>query len=74
MAPTSNFTVAGVAEGKKIIGVPTGDESAMERVNALFQGSMSEEMYQVGPRSLYFQVRSIPEFALSGYSAQILKN
>lgn len=47
MAPKSNFSIPGVAEGKKIIGVPTGDESAMERVNALFQGSMSEESYQV---------------------------
>ena len=56
MAPRSNFTMAGVAEGKKVIGVPTGNESAVERVNALFEGSMSEEMYQVGPESISFQV------------------
>jgi hypothetical protein len=47
MAPKANFSMAGVAEGKKVIGVPTGNETAMERVNALFEGSMSEEMYQV---------------------------
>ena len=54
MAPRNNFTVAGVAEGKKITSLPTGDESALERVNALFHGSMSEEMYQVGSCSLAF--------------------
>ena len=58
MAPRTNFSVAGVAEGKKVIGVPTGDESAMERVNALFQGSMSEEMYQVGSYSLPSQTKA----------------
>jgi hypothetical protein len=57
MAPRNNFTVAGVAEGKKLTSLPTGDESAMERVNALFEGSMSEEMYQVSSCSLAFEVK-----------------
>lgn len=47
MAPKKNFSIAGVAEGKKVIGVPTGNETSIERVKALFQGSMSAEMYQV---------------------------
>lgn len=47
MAPKTNFSMPGVAEGKELIGVPTGNETPMERVNALFQGSMSEEAYQV---------------------------
>jgi hypothetical protein len=47
----------GVAEGKKLIGVPTGNETPMERVNALFEGSMSKEMYQVSDaRSSAFYV------------------
>lgn len=57
MASKSNFTVAGVAEGKKIIGVPTGDETPMERVQALFHGSMSEEMYQVSSGFTYFNAK-----------------
>jgi hypothetical protein len=48
-------TMAGVAEGKKLIGIPTGNNlSPEERVLALFHGSMSEEMYQVSTTSLWF--------------------
>jgi hypothetical protein len=49
MAPQeTKVSTAGVAEGKVLVGVPTGDDvSARERVQALFQGSMSEEIFQV---------------------------
>lgn len=48
MAPQkTTLTVPGVADGQELIGLPTGDESAMERVQALFEGSMSEDVYQV---------------------------
>jgi acyl-coenzyme A thioesterase 13 len=49
MAPQkTKVPIAGVAEGKVLVGVPTGDDvSAEERVQALFQGSMSEEIFQV---------------------------
>jgi len=54
----------GVAEGKELIGVPTGnDVSADDRVKALFHGSMSEEMYQVST-ALSFQAASF--WVLSG--------
>jgi len=49
MAPQkTKVSMAGVAEGKELIGVPTGEGvSAEERVKAQFNGSVSEEMYQV---------------------------
>lgn len=49
MAPQkTKVSMAGVAEGKVLVGVPTEDDvSAEERVKALFQGSMSEEIFQV---------------------------
>lgn len=41
-------SIAGVAEGKQLIGIPTDETlSAEDKVNALFKGSMSEEVYQV---------------------------
>ena len=53
MAPKTKFSIPGVAEGQKVVAVPTGNVTAMERVNALLQGSMSEEMYQVSSTILY---------------------
>ncbi|PBP28838.1 hypothetical protein BUE80_DR000108 [Diplocarpon rosae] len=48
MAPgETKISVAGVAEGKQLIGIPTGDDvCAEQRVKALLWGSMSQEMYQ----------------------------
>lgn len=41
-------SIAGVAEGKQLVGIPTDETlSAEDKVNALFKGSMSEEVYQV---------------------------
>jgi acyl-coenzyme A thioesterase 13 len=56
MAPEkTKASIAGVAEGKVLVGVPTGDDvSAEERVRALFQGSMSEEIFQVCILILHF--------------------
>ena len=44
----SKVSMPGVAEGKVLVEVPTGDDvSAADRVKALFQGSMSDEIFQV---------------------------
>lgn len=57
MAPQKQkVAMAGVADGKELISVPTGDESAEERVRALFSGSMSKDMYQVSLEFCYFKV------------------
>jgi hypothetical protein len=57
MAPEkTKLKMPGVSEGKDVIGVPTGDDiSPMDRVTALFSGSMSEEMYQVSRCFTVFQ-------------------
>jgi acyl-coenzyme A thioesterase 13 len=49
MAPQrTKVNMPGVAEGKELIGVPTEDDaSSEERVNALFKGSLSADIYQV---------------------------
>ena len=61
MAPQKQkFAMAGVAEGKELISVPTGDESAEERVRALFSGSMSEDVYQVSLEFCQFKVPVLP--------------
>ncbi|KAH7314072.1 HotDog domain-containing protein [Rhexocercosporidium sp. MPI-PUGE-AT-0058] len=54
MAPAkTKISMAGVAEGQELIGVPTGDDvSPEERVNALFSGSMGHDMYQGWAASL----------------------
>jgi acyl-coenzyme A thioesterase 13 len=56
MAPQkTKASIAGVADGKILVGVPTGDDvSAEEKVKALFQGSMSEEIFQVRIVILHF--------------------
>jgi len=47
-AQKAKVSMPGVAEGKVLVGVPTGDNvSAADRVKALFQGSMSDEIFQV---------------------------
>jgi len=47
-AQNPKVSMPGVAEGKILVGVPTGDDvSAADRVKALFHGSMSEEIFQV---------------------------
>jgi hypothetical protein len=57
MAPQKQkVAMARVADGKELISVPTGDESAEERVRALFSGSMSKDMYQVSFEFCYFKV------------------
>lgn len=58
MAPQKiKVSMAGVAEGKELIGVPTGDDvSAEDRVKALLTGSMSEEIYHVSFAHCYFAV------------------
>jgi hypothetical protein len=60
MAPQrAKASIAGVAEGKVLVGVPTGDDvSAEKRVKALFQGSMSEEIFQVRIVILHFFLSS----------------
>lgn len=48
MASEKKVSMPGVAEGKKLIGVPTDDDiPPMARVNALFFGSMPKDDYQV---------------------------
>lgn len=47
MAPKKSVT-PGVAEVKFLSGIPTGkDVSAVDRVNALFGASLSEDVYDV---------------------------
>lgn len=44
----TKINMAGVAKGKELIGVPTDDDvSSEDRVNSLFKGSLSEDIYQV---------------------------
>ncbi|CZS92237.1 related to thioesterase family protein [Rhynchosporium agropyri] len=54
MAPSkTKVSIAGVAEGKELIGVPTGDDlSPKDRVTAFFGGSMASEVYQGWAASL----------------------
>ncbi|KAG4443751.1 hypothetical protein IFR05_000742 [Cadophora sp. M221] len=54
MAPSkTKVSMAGVAEGKELVGVPTGDDvSAEDRVNSLFTGSMGPDMYDGWAASL----------------------
>lgn len=49
MAPSkTKVSMAGVAEGKELVGVPTGDDvSAEDRVKSLFTGSMGPDIYDV---------------------------
>lgn len=48
MAQKTKVAMAGVAEGKELIGIPTDDSySSEDRVKALLMGSMSEDIYQV---------------------------
>jgi len=49
MAPKSHVSMPGASEGKLLIGAPTGDETPMQRVNALLEKAISEEAYQVSP-------------------------
>ncbi|KAE8450579.1 hypothetical protein EG329_006310 [Mollisiaceae sp. DMI_Dod_QoI] len=54
MAPQkTKVAMAGVAEGKELIGVPTDDDiSPEDRVKALFYGSMGGDVYQGWAASL----------------------
>lgn len=48
MSGKSKVSMPGVAEGKQLIGIPTGDEfTAADRVRALLEGSMAQGVYQV---------------------------
>lgn len=49
MAPQrTKINMAGVAKDKELVGVPTDDDASSEdRVNALFKGSLSADIYQV---------------------------
>jgi hypothetical protein len=48
MAPQkSKVNMPGVASGKELVGIPTGNESPEERVLALLGGSVAENTYQV---------------------------
>jgi hypothetical protein len=48
MAPKkSKVDMPGVASGKELAGIPVGDETAEERVNALLGGSVAEDSYKV---------------------------
>ncbi|KAH8659156.1 HotDog domain-containing protein [Tricladium varicosporioides] len=56
MGAKKEVSMPGVAEGKKLIGVPTDDDiPPMTRVNALFFGSMPKDDYQGWGASLIHQ-------------------
>lgn len=57
MASTkTKVSMAGVAEGRELIGVPTGDDvSAEDRVKALLFDSMAADVYQVSTHAIQFR-------------------
>jgi len=58
MAPQKQkVAMAGVADGKELISVPTDVESPEDRVRALFSGSLSEDMYQVSLAFCYCKMK-----------------
>lgn len=62
--PGTDVKMAGVAEGKKLIGTPTGDDVApMDRVRALFVDTLSKEIYDV---SAFFTFYCFTPRAYSG--------
>ncbi|PBP19616.1 thioesterase superfamily protein [Diplocarpon rosae] len=69
MAPgTTKVSAAGVADGKQLLGIPTGDDvCAEQRVKALLWGSMSEEMYQGWAATLIRTDLSLVSAAASGH-------